>query len=230
MGRPLDRPQDARGDRRAAAVADLLALGDGCSRSCSACRSRGCSPGCSFPGRSLVRALVLLPLVLPPVVGGVGLFYAFGRDGPRRPVPLRLVRHPAHVLDRRRDPGRDVRRDAVPRDHRRGRAAVDGPALRGRGRDARRRPFDRVPPGDAAADPARPRSPAPRWRGRARSASSAPRSPSPATSRAAPRRCRSRCTCSSRRTRDVAIGLSLVLLAVCVAVLALLRDRWLGVG
>jgi molybdate transport system permease protein len=35
----------------------------------------------AFPGRSLVRALTLLPMVLPPVVGGVGLFYAFGRDG-----------------------------------------------------------------------------------------------------------------------------------------------------
>ena len=34
-----------------------------------------------FPGRSIVRALVLLPLVVPPVVGGVGLFYAFGLDG-----------------------------------------------------------------------------------------------------------------------------------------------------
>jgi molybdate transport system permease protein len=34
-----------------------------------------------FPGKSLVRALVLLPMVLPPVVGGVGLFYAFGREG-----------------------------------------------------------------------------------------------------------------------------------------------------
>ncbi len=34
-----------------------------------------------FPGRALARALVLLPLVVPPVVGGVGLFYAFGRDG-----------------------------------------------------------------------------------------------------------------------------------------------------
>jgi molybdate transport system permease protein len=30
--------------------------------------------------------------------------------------------------------------------------------------------------------------------------------------------------------REVAIGLSIVLLAVCVAVLTLLRDRWLGVG
>lgn len=35
----------------------------------------------SFPGRALVRALVLIPLVIPPVVGGVGLFYAFGRQG-----------------------------------------------------------------------------------------------------------------------------------------------------
>jgi molybdate transport system permease protein len=34
-----------------------------------------------FPGRSIVRALVLIPLVVPPVVGGVGLFYAFGRNG-----------------------------------------------------------------------------------------------------------------------------------------------------
>jgi molybdate transport system permease protein len=35
----------------------------------------------TFPGRAVVRALVLLPMVVPPVVGGVGLFYAFGRDG-----------------------------------------------------------------------------------------------------------------------------------------------------
>ena len=35
----------------------------------------------SFPGRSIVRAIVLLPLVVPPVVGGVGLFYAFGLQG-----------------------------------------------------------------------------------------------------------------------------------------------------
>jgi molybdate transport system permease protein len=34
-----------------------------------------------FPGRRLVRALVLVPLVLPPVVGGVGLLLAFGRRG-----------------------------------------------------------------------------------------------------------------------------------------------------
>ena len=34
-----------------------------------------------FPGRSLVRALVTLPMVLPPVVGGVSLLLAFGRNG-----------------------------------------------------------------------------------------------------------------------------------------------------
>ena len=34
-----------------------------------------------FPGRSLVRALVTVPLVLPPVVAGVALLSAFGRTG-----------------------------------------------------------------------------------------------------------------------------------------------------
>jgi molybdate transport system permease protein len=34
-----------------------------------------------FPGRPLARALVLLPLVLPPVVGGVALLAAFSRRG-----------------------------------------------------------------------------------------------------------------------------------------------------
>ena len=34
-----------------------------------------------FRGRNVVRALVLLPMVLPPVVGGVALLLAFGRNG-----------------------------------------------------------------------------------------------------------------------------------------------------
>lgn len=34
-----------------------------------------------FPGRRIVRALCLLSLVLPPVVGGVALFTAYGRRG-----------------------------------------------------------------------------------------------------------------------------------------------------
>ena len=35
----------------------------------------------SFPGRSLVRLMVAVPLVLPPVVAGVALLTAFGRTG-----------------------------------------------------------------------------------------------------------------------------------------------------
>ena len=34
-----------------------------------------------FPGKRLLRGIVLLPLVLPPVVGGVALLTAFGRRG-----------------------------------------------------------------------------------------------------------------------------------------------------
>ncbi len=34
-----------------------------------------------FPGKPFVRALAVLPMVLPPVVGGVGLLAAFGRRG-----------------------------------------------------------------------------------------------------------------------------------------------------
>lgn len=34
-----------------------------------------------FPGRGLLRALVTVPLVLPPVVGGVALLLVFGRNG-----------------------------------------------------------------------------------------------------------------------------------------------------
>jgi len=34
-----------------------------------------------FPGRAAVRAVVLLPMVLPPVVGGAALLFALGRRG-----------------------------------------------------------------------------------------------------------------------------------------------------
>jgi molybdate transport system permease protein len=41
-----------------------------------------------FPGKTLLRAVVLVPLVLPPVVGGIALLLAFGRNGI---VPLHLA-------------------------------------------------------------------------------------------------------------------------------------------
>lgn len=34
-----------------------------------------------FPGMAIARAVVTIPLVLPPVIGGVALFSAFGRKG-----------------------------------------------------------------------------------------------------------------------------------------------------
>lgn len=34
-----------------------------------------------FPGKRLVRGLVTLPMILPPVVGGAALLFAFGRRG-----------------------------------------------------------------------------------------------------------------------------------------------------
>jgi molybdate transport system permease protein len=34
-----------------------------------------------FPGRALLRGIVLLPMVLPPVVGGAALLFALGRRG-----------------------------------------------------------------------------------------------------------------------------------------------------
>jgi molybdate transport system permease protein len=39
-----------------------------------------------FPGRRLLRGLVTVPLVLPPVVGGVALLLAFGRKGVLGPL------------------------------------------------------------------------------------------------------------------------------------------------
>ncbi|MDP9333147.1 MAG: hypothetical protein M3Q30_07550 [Actinomycetota bacterium] len=35
----------------------------------------------SYPGRNIVRAVTLLPMVLPPVVGGVALLLALGSNG-----------------------------------------------------------------------------------------------------------------------------------------------------
>ena len=141
------------------------------------------------------------PMVVPPVVGGVGLFYAFGRDGlvgqylsdwfgvqltfstagavmaetfVAMPFLVVTVEAALRSVDRRYE---------------------DAAATLGAGRFEvfRRVTLPLIRPGlDRRA---------PRSRGRARSASSAPRSPSPATSRAGPRRCRSRCTSCSSRTR-----------------------------
>ena len=52
----------------------------------------------AFPGRSVLRALTVLPMVLPPVVGGVALLLAFGRRQclaqlPAGPVIAKVARN-----------------------------------------------------------------------------------------------------------------------------------------
>ncbi|CAM5232060.1 hypothetical protein SFUMM280S_07195 [Streptomyces fumanus] len=103
-----------------------------------------------FPGRALVRALVTLPLVLPPVVGGVALLLAFGRNGVVGQWLERPVRdhHPVHHHGRR--PRRDLRGHAVPGHQRGGHRALLTPATR-------RRPPPWAPPASppSAASPCR---------------------------------------------------------------------------
>ena len=127
----------------------------------------------------LLRALVTLPLVLPPVVGGVALLLVLGRNGlVGQWLDEWFGDHPP-VHHRRRGHRRDLRGDAVPGDRGRGRVPLRRPGVRrGRGHP-RREPADRLPTGHAAADPARRSSPARCCAGPAPSASSAPRSPSP---------------------------------------------------
>jgi len=59
---------------RTAAIATVLCLALGAPLGIVLHRMR-------WKGRSVARALVLAPLVLPPVVGGLALLYAFGRRG-----------------------------------------------------------------------------------------------------------------------------------------------------
>ena len=49
----------------------------------------------TLPGRRLLRALVTVPLVLPPVVGGVALLLAFGRRGLLGPLLVEAGAVPA---------------------------------------------------------------------------------------------------------------------------------------
>jgi molybdate transport system permease protein len=93
-----------------------------------------------FPGRSLVRALVTVPLVLPPVVGGVALLLLLGRRGVLGQHLDRWfgISLPFTTPGRRHRGG--VRRPAVPRRRRRG-CAARGPtaATRTRRRRSARR-------------------------------------------------------------------------------------------
>src|SRR5579884_1211215 len=154
-----------------------------------------------FPGRALLRGLVTLPMVLPPVVGGIALLYAFGRRGLAGQVIYdltgwRFVFNTSGAMLAA--------------------AFVSMPFLivtaeasfRSMDRRGRRRPppWGRTPPtasaGSTSPPSPPPLPPGPRSAGPAPWASSEPPSPSPATCRAPlrPRRCSSTWT-SSPATR-----------------------------
>jgi molybdate transport system permease protein len=183
----------------------------------------------SFPGRALVRAVVLLPMVVPPVVGGVGLFYAFGRFGlagrylhdwfgvqvtfttaaavmaetfVAMPFLVITVEAALRSMDRRYE---------------------EAASTLGAGRLTvfRRVTVPLIVPGLVA--------------GAALAWARALGEFGATITFAGNIRGRTQTTPLAvyllfESKPEVAIGLSLVLLAVCVAVLALLRDRWLGVG
>ena len=92
-----------------------------------------------LPGTALLRALVTVPLVLPPVVGGVALLMALGPARRGRPVPGPVVRHHPAVHPGRRGARRGVRGDAVPGAHPGGRVPERRP-WHGRGRRHPRAP------------------------------------------------------------------------------------------
>ena len=123
----------------------------------------------------VLRSLVLLPLVLPPVVGGIALLYTFGRRGLLGRDASRCSASADRLLDDRGGPRADLRRAALPRRQPGGCAAHGRAAVRGGRRDARGPPDARC----SCASPCR--SSCPGWPparcspSPARSASSAPR-------------------------------------------------------
>ena len=202
----------------------------GCASS-SGCRWPGCWPGGPSRAAPLLRALVTVPLVLPPVVGGVALLAVLGRSRPGRPVAGRAVRDSPAVHHRRRGAGRDVRGHAVP-----GASRVEGAlraadrAVRGGRGHAGRLAAGHVPPGDAAAGRARASRPA-RCCAWARAlgefgATITFAGNFPGTTQTMPLAV----YLALETDPEAAIVLSLVLLAVSVAVLVALRDRWVDAG
>jgi molybdate transport system permease protein len=182
-----------------------------------------------FPGRAFVRAVVLVPLVVPPVVGGVGLFSAFGRNGLVGGVlhdwfGIQLTFSTAAVVMAEAFvamPFLVITVEAALRSM--DRRYEDAAATLGARRLTvfRRVTVPLIVPGlvaGAALAWARALGEfgatitfAGNIRGRTQTMPLA-------------------VYLLFESKPEVAIGLSIVLLAVCVAVLALLRDRWLGVG
>ena len=225
---PRNRPDVVGGSGRPPPLPGLFAVGDGTLPACSACRWPGCwHARSSAASRSSGRS-PSLPLVLPPVVGGVALLLAFGRDG--------ILGRPlfdwfgiqftfSHGGCRAR---RDLRGHAVPDRHGGGRPAGDGRPFRGGGGVTRSRPMGDVPPGDRADDLVVVDRGSGAHLGRGPSASSGPRSPSPVTSRGVRRPFPSPSTWRWRATSGSPWRCHCCCCVVSFAVLVALRGRWLG--
>ena len=99
-----------------------------------------------FRGRSLVRALVTLPLVLPPVVGGVALLMAFGRNGIVGQYLDEWFGITLPFTTPGSGDGADVRGAALHGDQRRGRLPGVRCPVRRCGRDLGRNPMAHVHP------------------------------------------------------------------------------------
>ena len=113
VGTPVRLPLEQRRVDGAPPLARRLAVGRARSRSSSACPIAWVLARGRVRGRALIRAVVVLPIVLPPVVGGIALLASLGRSGHRRPLAARRVRAPAALHDRRRRRGRHLRLDAA---------------------------------------------------------------------------------------------------------------------
>ena len=143
VGRPRRGAPRARSADGHAALARVLARRHRAVHRARACRSPGCRRAVASPGARSCAALTLLPVVLPPVVGGVALLHGLRAARPDRAV-ARPARDPPAVHDRRRHAGGDVRRHAVLRAHDGGRPARPRPPAGGRGAHARRDAAGRV--------------------------------------------------------------------------------------
>ena len=174
----------------------------------------------------VLRALVTVPLVLPPMVGGIALLFLFGRDELARRRAGR-VGDPRSVLDDARSCSR--RRSSRCRSScspSRGRCASTGCRLRGDRGGARCGPVDDPAPRDASARRARAHRRASSCASRARSGSSArPRcSPGmrPGVTQTMPLAIYTAFN-GSGVSQGTAVALSLLLLVTAIAVLLLVR-------
>ena len=171
-----------------------------------------------FPGRTLLDALVHLPLVLPPVVVGYVLLLLFGTRGPIGGWLDRRLRRRSWCSPRRRR-ARD-RGDVVPADGARDAhlARERGPRARGCRAHAGRRAARPLPHDHAAADAARR---AGRRRHCLRAGARRVRRRDHlrvATSRARRARCRWRCTPHCRSPDGDAAAARLALLSLLLGV------------